>query len=358
MTMRIYDTKDSAYSELKNGVSVPKGSSAQLLLVHSPSTVPQSVKLEVGKGANLELFSIYESGAKAELSFEIAAGAKVAVCDLFSGAASARLSIPLEAESISLNLIAKGIIRDAETAEYRVRATVGKKAPGCTVDVAEHAYLLGKTAKVALVPGLEVLNNDVQARHASTISQMDDEQVFYLTSRGIPEEQAKEEIVAGFMAREKARIKELFGYDMRIKDQAANMKVLVFGNPIIKTDSIAIKTANLLKDRFLFKFLDAAEDVEREGRNLVILDAAMGIDKVTLIDDPWTLETSPLYSMHDFDIALTLKLLMKVGKLDSVRIVAIPAGYEPKKAASESKKMLKQISKALEKAQAPKRRST
>ncbi len=121
------------------------------------------------------------------------------------------------------------------------------------------------------------------------------------------------------------------------------MKVLVFGNPLVPEDSLALKVAEKLAGKFEFKILDAVEDIESEGRNLVILDVAEGIGKATLLESLDALQTNPVYSMHDFDISLTLKLLKKIGKLDSVKIVAIPKNYGLEKAAKEAEVILRSI---------------
>lgn len=122
------------------------------------------------------------------------------------------------------------------------------------------------------------------------------------------------------------------------------MKVLVFGNPLVERDSIALKVAEKLKGKYEFRFLDSVEDVENEGRNPVILDSAQGLAETSLLLGLEGLETRRMCSMHDFDIALALKLLKKIGKIDSVKIVAIPAGRSVGKAAREADLILRAIS--------------
>ncbi|MEW6529020.1 MAG: hypothetical protein AB1391_03970 [Candidatus Micrarchaeota archaeon] len=114
------------------------------------------------------------------------------------------------------------------------------------------------------------------------------------------------------------------------------MKILVFGNPFINGDSIVFNIVKKLKRKFCFKILESVEDIENEGKNLLILDSAEGISKICILKDLDRLETNALYSMHDFDIALTLKLLKKIGKIESVTIIAVPKGYALKKALIET----------------------
>ncbi|HIH23049.1 TPA: hypothetical protein HA238_04940 [Candidatus Micrarchaeota archaeon] len=120
------------------------------------------------------------------------------------------------------------------------------------------------------------------------------------------------------------------------------MKILVFGNKLVKKDSLALSVADALagtlRNRGVeFKEFDTAENLEDEGPNITILDVASGIKKVTVFEesDLGKFEKSPIYSMHDFDLEITLKLLKKIGKIKTVGIIAIPMDYEKKKAMDE-----------------------
>ncbi|MEW6036546.1 MAG: hypothetical protein AB1529_08095 [Candidatus Micrarchaeota archaeon] len=117
------------------------------------------------------------------------------------------------------------------------------------------------------------------------------------------------------------------------------MKVLVFGNPLVRKDSIALRMLPALRKRFPeveFREADAAENLESEGRDLLILDSAEGIRGVTVLEGIERLEMSKAYSMHDFDLPITLKLMKKLGRLDSVRIIAVPHGYPLRRAVAEA----------------------
>ena len=48
------------------------------------------------------------------------------------------------------------------------------------------------------MPNLEIENNDVHCSHASTVGPVDEDQRFYLESRGVPTDVAERLIVAGF----------------------------------------------------------------------------------------------------------------------------------------------------------------
>jgi hypothetical protein len=75
-----------------------------------------------------------------------------------------------------------------------------------------------------------------------------------------------------------------------------------------------------------FKEFDPSENLEKEGRDLKIIDTAEGIEKVTLFTDIDSIKVSRICSLHDFDLGFSLKLLKKLGYLDSVRIFCVPMG--------------------------------
>lgn len=103
------------------------------------------------------------------------------------------------------------------------------------------------------------------------------------------------------------------------------MKIYVFGNPLVKKDSLAVKLSKKLKKVFPqidFEEFDVVEDLKEE--NLVIMDVAEGIEKVEIIEDLDLLENRKIYSLHDYDLSYELKLLKKIGKIKNVKIIAIP----------------------------------
>lgn len=63
---------------------------------------------------------------------------------------------------------------------------------------ANRNLMLDKTARADSIPGLEIEADDVKCTHASAIGQLDQEEIFYLMSRGIPRNTAIEMSVQGF----------------------------------------------------------------------------------------------------------------------------------------------------------------
>jgi Fe-S cluster assembly protein SufD len=58
--------------------------------------------------------------------------------------------------------------------------------------------ILSKQARADTIPGLEILADDVRCTHGATAGKIDQDQIFYLMSRGLSYNQAEQTIVNGF----------------------------------------------------------------------------------------------------------------------------------------------------------------
>jgi Ni,Fe-hydrogenase maturation factor len=67
-----------------------------------------------------------------------------------------------------------------------------------------------------------------------------------------------------------------------------------------------------------------------------------GIEKVKEISLE-DIKMNKCCSLHDFDLAMSLKLMEKMGKLKKIRIIGIPFGYSKKMAVKELKKQIPKI---------------
>jgi Fe-S cluster assembly protein SufD len=96
------------------------------------------------------------------------------------------------------NLLFKGAVEDVARSVYsglvRIRATAQKTNAFQT----NRNLVLSEGAHAESIPNLEIEANDVKCSHASTVGPIDDDQLYYLESRGIPPEDAERLIVLGF----------------------------------------------------------------------------------------------------------------------------------------------------------------
>jgi Fe-S cluster assembly protein SufD len=63
---------------------------------------------------------------------------------------------------------------------------------------ANRNLMLSRECRADSIPGLEIKADDVRCTHAATLSQLDQEPIFYLMSRGIPRLEAEKLAVDGF----------------------------------------------------------------------------------------------------------------------------------------------------------------
>lgn len=96
------------------------------------------------------------------------------------------------------NVLAKGTVIDEATSVFRGLIRIEKAAQQTDSYLADHTLLLSDTALANSIPSLQIEANDVKASHGATVGQIDEEQIFYLTSRGMSREQAENLIVEGF----------------------------------------------------------------------------------------------------------------------------------------------------------------
>ncbi len=121
------------------------------------------------------------------------------------------------------------------------------------------------------------------------------------------------------------------------------MRILVFGNPLVKEDSLPLRLMPELQKAFPdieFKELDAVEDLQNEGRHLVILDTVKGIRESRLLDLS-SIRLDKIYSMHDFDLGYNLVLLKKLNLIDDAKIIGVPMNIGEKKALSQIQLILR-----------------
>jgi Fe-S cluster assembly protein SufD len=96
------------------------------------------------------------------------------------------------------DLLFKGAVQDHAKSVYTGLIRIGADAKGSAAYQTNRNLTLSEGAWAESVPNLEIETNDVRCSHASTIGPIDDEQRFYLESRGIPPEVAERLVVLGF----------------------------------------------------------------------------------------------------------------------------------------------------------------
>ncbi len=96
-------------------------------------------------------------------------------------------------------VISKSVSKDGGVAVYRGALHIAPHAHDCTANVECDALLLDERSRTDTIPDIQVRNNDVTIAHEATVGKLSEEDLFYLTSRGIPLDDARAMIVNGFI---------------------------------------------------------------------------------------------------------------------------------------------------------------
>ena len=99
----------------------------------------------------------------------------------------------------SSNIVSKSVARAGGSAAYRGLVQVNQNAHHSTSNVECDALLVDNISRSDTYPYNDIRNDHVTLGHEATVSQVSEEQLFYLMSRGIAEEEAMAMIVRGFV---------------------------------------------------------------------------------------------------------------------------------------------------------------
>jgi Fe-S cluster assembly protein SufD len=100
--------------------------------------------------------------------------------------------------SSTSDLLFKGAVQDVGRSVYSGLIRVRKEARGTNAFQTNRNLVLSEGASAESVPNLEIETNDVRCSHASAVGPIDDDQLYYLESRGVPPDVAERLIVLGF----------------------------------------------------------------------------------------------------------------------------------------------------------------
>lgn len=209
----------------RNIIDVGERSSASILehyvaLAGAPYFTNAVTEIKVGEAANVTHYKLEMEDRQAfhiaNIRFTQAAGSRVVSGSYALGGRLARtcIDVRLAAESATCQLdglyvadghqlidhhtrvdhlqprctsheLYKGIIDGAARAVFNGRIVVHPGANKTDASQANHNLLLSDNAEIDTQPRLEIHADDVQCTHGATVGSLDDEQIFYLRSRGI-----------------------------------------------------------------------------------------------------------------------------------------------------------------------------
>jgi hypothetical protein len=185
-----------------------------LILQEKEASLEQET--HVGEGSSVQTNGVWLSpgGGRVEERLE-GRGARAESVHVFLGEKNATIHLDCmlvhECRDTKGNVLVKGVVKDEASAGLDGMIKIGKGGRGAESFLGEHVMLLNPGAHATAKPGLEIGNDDVSSRHAASVSQIDEEKIFYLMSRGLGREDARRLIVEGFLGSAIGRMEALEG---------------------------------------------------------------------------------------------------------------------------------------------------
>jgi len=103
-----------------------------------------------------------------------------------------------QAENTTADLVTRGVLDDAARSVYEGVQDVGRDAWNTSSYQRENTLMLSDESEADASPKLIINNHDTEASHSATVGQVDQEDLFYMTSRAIQPEKARNMLVKGF----------------------------------------------------------------------------------------------------------------------------------------------------------------
>jgi Fe-S cluster assembly protein SufD len=110
------------------------------------------------------------------------------------------------APNTTSDLLFKGALIEQSRSVWQGMIYVAPGAQKTDGYQANRNLVLSKQARADSIPGLEIMADDVRCTHGATVSQLEEEPIFYLMSRGLPRREAERMVIDGFFGQIMERI--------------------------------------------------------------------------------------------------------------------------------------------------------
>lgn len=173
---------------------------------HGPHTWQVALqRAHLGRDASLKSSVVALGGAYARLRSEsllAGSGAESDLTAVYFGDGHQMLDFRTlqdhDAPNTRSDLLFKGAVEDTAQSVYSGLIRIRPDAQKSVAFQTNRNLVLTEGADARSVPNLEIEASDVKCSHASTVGPVDDDQLYYLATRGVPPEEAERLIVLGF----------------------------------------------------------------------------------------------------------------------------------------------------------------
>jgi Fe-S cluster assembly protein SufD len=173
---------------------------------HGPRTWQVALqRAHLGRDASLKSSVVALGGAYARLRSEsllAGSGAESDLTAVYFGDGDQMLDFRTlqdhDAPNTRSDLLFKGAVEDTAQSVYSGLIRIRRNAQKSVAFQTNRNLVLTEGAEAKSVPNLEIEADDVKCSHASTVGPVDDDQLYYLATRGVPPEEAERLVVLGF----------------------------------------------------------------------------------------------------------------------------------------------------------------
>ncbi len=185
------------------------------LIIHETKKEKESLEYILKKNSQLTLVLVVSKAIDADIHVVVrltGRGASVNVIGLVIGRGDNKITIHTEqiheAPETTSNLLVKAVLFDEAEFAYGGIIRIEKNAQKSDAYQKNENLLLSGDAHVRSDPALEILTNDVRCTHGSTTGKLNEDQLWYLASRGIARSVAAQLLVDGFFESAIAKISD------------------------------------------------------------------------------------------------------------------------------------------------------
>lgn len=199
-------------------IEISKGVKAEVLILGDCKRTISWLKIDfiIRQNAALNLVENIKGGERIETACEIELkepGANCLVTGIFFGKKAeqhvCKIRVDHQAVNTRADVLVKAVYQNKSKGDFAGLIKV-KKSSQHANSFYKNEILLLDSAQAISMPCLEISANQAKASHSSYISRLNQEQLFYLQSRGLSYQQARREIIAGFMVPALNRLPKAF----------------------------------------------------------------------------------------------------------------------------------------------------
>ena len=161
--------------------------------------------VKLGKGATFRQFVLAEGSrlTRIETSVEAGEGAQIEMNGVYLASAKRHVDLTSRvahaAPGANTRQLVRGVARKGGRGVFQGKFLVERAGQKTDAAMAHNALLLEEGAEIFAKPELEIYADDVACAHGNTAGQLDEDAVFYLRQRGIPDVEARAMITRAFL---------------------------------------------------------------------------------------------------------------------------------------------------------------